>query len=43
MAFEDIKLDGTSDQFKNKIDNTNVDVLGFRKRKHQNGFDEHDL
>ena len=41
-AIEDVQFDGAWEQFKTKVYNTSVEVLGLRKRKHRDWFDEND-
>ena len=41
-ALEDEQYDGTWDKFKTEVYNASVAVLGLRKRKHRDWFDEND-
>ena len=42
-AFENVNFDGKWEQFKDTVYETSADVLGFRKRKHQDWFDDNSV
>ena len=42
-TFENVEFDGTWDQLKTNLYNIGVDVLGLKKRKHRDWFDENDF
>ena len=41
-AFENVEFDGTWNTFKAEVYNAGVEVLGLKKRKHQDWFDDND-
>lgn len=42
-AVEDSQFDGSKEDLKKTIYNISVDVLGLRKKKHQDWFDDNNL